>query len=251
MASYHLCIKSGKKGKAVNHAAYITREGKHSKEEDESDLITKSHGNLPEWANNNPIEFWRAADKYERANGAAYREYTLALPRELTDDQRLAVLEEFIDTEIGNKPYQYAIHAPVAALGDIEQPHAHLMFSDRVSDGLERPAQQHFKRFNPAKPELGGCKKDSGGKDKAILKETLIATRANLASIQNTALEQAGHDSRVDHRSNKARGIDVKPEVHLGHLIIKKMSAEEKKSYNDSRKNYFLKSTSFREELTS
>ena len=68
-----------------------------------------------------------------------------------------------------------------------------------------------------------------------VLKETLIATRANLANIQNTALEQAGHATRVDHRSNKARGINIEPEVHLGHVGIKKMSTDEKIRYKDNR----------------
>lgn len=135
MATYHLSIKSGKKGKASEHAAYIAREGKHGKGEKPLDLIVKEYGNLPEWTNGNPSVFWKMADAHERANGAAYREYELALPRELTTSQQQALLKEFIQSEIGDKPYQFAIHAPTAALGGVAQPHAHLMLSDRVPDG--------------------------------------------------------------------------------------------------------------------
>ena len=52
-----------------------------------------------------------------------------------------------------------------------EQPHAHIMFSNRELDGVERPKELFFKRANPEQPELGGAKKsrewsfDSGSND--------------------------------------------------------------------------------------
>lgn len=235
MASYHLSIKSGRKGKAANHAAYIAREGKHGRSEEKLDLISKEHGNLPEWANGNPLTFWKMADAHERANGAAYREYELALPQELGKEQCQELLREFIRTEIGDKPYQLAIHCPVAAIGGVQQPHAHIMFSDRKPDGIDRGPDQHFKRHNPTNPELGGCKKDSGGKDRALLKEQVVATREAWANIQNAALEKYGHTARVDHRSNKARGIERESEKHLGQARIKKMTVEEKAYYAEAR----------------
>lgn len=237
MASYHLSVKSGKRGKAVNHAAYIAREGKHGQDDNKSDLIATSHGNLPDWANENPTEFWRMADRYERANGAAYREYEIALPNELTIEQQKSIVNEFIQSEIGAKPYQFAIHSPTAALGGIDQTHAHIMASDRLPDEIDRLPEQHFKRYNSAKPELGGCKKDSGGKDRGTLREGLINTRENWARIQNAALEKFEHETRVDHRSNKDRGIEAKPERHLGYLGIKKMSIEDKAQYKDHRQS--------------
>ncbi|MGK3681354.1 hypothetical protein ACSLOD_28105, partial [Escherichia coli] len=42
-----------------------------------------------EWARDNPSHFWQAADQFERANGSTYRELEIALPRELTPEQRL------------------------------------------------------------------------------------------------------------------------------------------------------------------
>ncbi|MGK3295924.1 MobA/MobL family protein, partial [Escherichia coli] len=42
----------------------------------------------PEWARDNPSHFWQAADQFERANGSTYRELEIALPRELTPEQR-------------------------------------------------------------------------------------------------------------------------------------------------------------------
>jgi hypothetical protein len=235
MASYHLSVKSGKRGKAENHAAYIAREGKYGKNNRQHDLIAKEHGNLPEWANDNPATFWEMADKHERANGAAYREFELALPRELSIEQNLELIRDFIKREIGNKPFQFAIHSPGAALGEGAQTHGHIMTSDRKPDGIERSAELHFKRHNSKYPEIGGCKKDSGGKDKVTLKNDLITRRENWAELQNTHLEKNGHTERVDHRSNKERGIANEAEKHLGYVGIKMMTLEEKNSYKEKR----------------
>lgn len=235
MASYHLSIKSGKKGKAAEHAAYIAREGKHGKNGKREDLLALEHGNLPEWANGNPDYFWRMADKHERKNGAAYREFEIALPRELTLSQNLELVREFIKEEVGDKPYQVAIHAPAAALGDDKQPHSHIIISDKKPDGIVRTPEQHFKRYNSAHPELGGCKKDSGGREPAKLKEEVISRRKLVADIQNRHLEMHGYDARVDYRSNRDRGIEADAERHLGSAAIKKMTCEEKLCYKKNR----------------
>ncbi|MDK4547802.1 MobA/MobL family protein, partial [Kingella kingae] len=51
-------------------------------------LEHRESGNMPKWAQNNPLDFWRAADQYERKNGTVYREHEIALPRELNAEQR-------------------------------------------------------------------------------------------------------------------------------------------------------------------
>ena len=101
MASYHCCVKVGSKGKAASHAAYISRDGKYSERDRYEDLESSAYGNMPKWAEHNPTHFWRAADEYERANGATYREIEVALPRELNPTQRRQLVEDFIDKEIG------------------------------------------------------------------------------------------------------------------------------------------------------
>ncbi len=231
VATYHLSIKSGKKGKAANHAAYITRQGKHSKGSSTNDLVATATGNLPSWTNGDPAAFWKAADTYERANGAAYREFELALPRELTLQQQVELTTKFLQDEIPGKPFQVAIHSPTASLGRASQPHAHAMYSDRVDDGIHRAPDQHFRRFNPWNPEIGGCKKDSGGKDRVTLREEVIRFRERWADLQNEALAQHGHVGRVDHRTLVQQGCDRTPEYHLGQARIKKMSSEEKDEY--------------------
>ncbi len=227
MASFHLSIKSGKKGRAAHHAAYIAREGKHSRDEEASDLKASNSGNLPDWADGKPLAFWKMADKHERANGAAYREYEIALPTELSIEQNTQLVEDFINKVVGKKPYQSAIHVPTAAIGGVAQPHAHIMVSDRLPDGIDRLAEQHFRRYNSANPEAGGCKKDSGGKNRLEMREQTLSMREDWANLQNAHLTKHGHDERVDHRSHKVRGIDRNPERHLGHVDIKNMSDEE------------------------
>lgn len=223
MATFHLSIKSGGRGKAAEHASYIARDGKYLKKLKENDLAHCQHGNLPEWAQNNPRAFWNMADRHERANGAAYREIEVALPVELSLDQQKALVNEFIEQEIGSKPFQAAIHKSKAALGQGFNDHAHIMFSDRIPDGIERVPEQHFRRHNPKIPEQGGCKKDSGGKDRQALKEAALQLRKGWADLTNQHLERHGHTARVDHRSNKERGITSAPGRHLGPARIKKM----------------------------
>lgn len=44
----------------------------------------------------------------------------------------------------------------------------------------------------------------------------LLQWRESWAAAANLALEQAGHEERIDHRSNAARGIDEIPTIHEG-----------------------------------
>lgn len=225
MATYHHSVKTGKKGTAASHAAYIARRGKHRTRED---LVLSGHGNLPEWAENNPTTFWRAGDKHERANGAVYREHEIALPQELTKDEQHELVKELIDVMVGEKPYQFAIHAPRSAIESKINTHLHLMYSDRVPDGIERSPEQTFSRYNPKYPECGGRRKDSGGKSPQELRENMIRIREASAELQNAALERHGHSSRVDHRSLKVQGIARSPERHLGPARVQQLSDDDK-----------------------
>ena len=212
MASYHCTVKVGAKGHACAHAAYISREGKYSGKARYEDLEATAAGNMPLWAAHNTAHFWSAADEHERANGATYREIEVALPREMTLEQRRALVEDFVAREIGDQhAYQWAIHTPKAALEKGEQPHAHIMYSERTRDTIERDPEQYFKRYNGKAPARGGCRKDSAGTE-----ERLQATRQRWAEVQNAHLERYGHQDRVDHRSLKTRGITRVPEMHLG-----------------------------------
>ena len=228
MATYHCSVKVGGKGRGAAHAAYLSREAPYARREG---LEHGEHGNLPAWAQADPLEFWRAADAHERANGAVYREIEVALPRELTPAQRRDLMYEFVETHLGPRhAYTLAIHNPPAALDGGEQPHAHLMFSERIDDGIGRDPAQYFKRYNAKAPERGGCRKDSMG-----TLERLQTFRMSWAELTNRALERHDHDSRIDHRSYRARGIERDPEKHLGPVDARRLSLENREALRAHR----------------
>jgi len=220
MAIARLSVKVGKAGKAAPHAEYIDRDEeeiklKQDQEQIETDLEYRANGNMPKWAEHDPIKFWEAADLYERKNGSTYREYEIALPRELNAEQRQELVEDFVQAEIGSKyPYQLAIHNPKAMDGN-DQPHVHLMFNERLQDGIERDPEQYFKRYNSKNPERGGAKKDNTGKSYQERKTDIKDLRQRWADTCNRYLEKYGIDSRIDMRSYKEQGIDKEPEKKL------------------------------------
>ncbi len=227
MAAGRLSVKSGKKGTAGGHAEYIDDVDApapspfaRSPKPKRDDIVARGNGNMPRWAIT-PTMFWRAADTHERANGAAYREHELLLPRELDQAQRLNLLAAWIRQELGDKhAYQWAMHAPLA-LDGVEQPHVHLMFSERQVDGIERDPDVYFKRVNNKNPERGGCRKGWGPRAGETLtyeerRADLVELRGRWETLVNEHLAAAGVDARIDMRSYADRGItEVSPERKL------------------------------------
>ncbi len=250
MPSFHFTQRIGHAGKGASHAAYILRTGSYAagaaRGKTLEDFEEGGSGKIPAWAIGNPEFFWLEADRREVATGKAcrpllvdgrperddegkvirvlqknrgqvYLEIEVALPRELNKAQRKRLVLEYIDLEIGDRhAYTWAIHLTSAAIEGGPQPHLHLMFSERLIDGIARDPGQYFCRFRPKNPSLGGCKKTNSGKKIEAIKAELLQRRERWATLQNAHLAQAGCDDRVDHRSNEARGIRRAPEVHLG-----------------------------------
>jgi len=212
-----LSVKVGKAGRAAPHAAYIAREGKYANRRGGERLEATEAGNMPKWAQQNPQLFWQSADAFERKNGSTYREFEIALPRELNAEQRLALVRDWVRQEIGDRhAYQWAIHVSTAADGG-EQPHLHLMFSERQVDGIERDPEQYFKRYNPKSPEKGGARKGWGpnaGKTltRAERAAELKELRRRWQDMCNAHLERAGVSQRIDMRSHAERGTGLEPE---------------------------------------
>ena len=223
MASYHLSVGVGKKGSGGSHASYVSRTDEYENFKGREELVFSEHGNMPSWAEHDPTEFFRQADLYERKNGSVYREYEIAIPNELTSEQQIEFVKEFVQQEIGkDHPYLYGIHNHRATIdGEMEQPHAHIMFSDRKLDGIERNPEEFFKRYNSKNPEKGGCQKANTAATPTERKEKLVALRERFATLQNAHLEKHGHEGSVDHRSLKDRGITRPPEKHLGPVLAR------------------------------
>ena len=271
MASYHCTLKSDSNKSGSVHSDYINREGKYAAIENNrdkyakyEDLVYKSSGNMPEWARENPKDFWKAADEFERANGRSYTEIEIALPNELTHEQQKELVEEFIKEQIGeNHAYSYAIHDKPATLSpDKKNTHAHIMFSERELDGIERDREKYFKRGNSKNPERGGNMKDPDWNRRGKVEEV----RRDWAELQNKHLERHGHEARVDHRSledqkiaaiergdiEKAKELNREPERHLGPKVAEKLvrevktemaNGQTKEEKIELRKQYYQKET--------
>lgn len=154
-------IKNG--ATAKNRFHYITRTShfKNYKESISEQIEFVKSGNLPSFAEGKPAEFWQAADVYERSNGRTCSSLVVALPKELNQAQRIELAEAFI-TEFADRyrfPFSCAIHNHAGSIAEIEQPHLHLMYSERHVDGIDRSAEQFFKRYNPKDPQKGGAQK--------------------------------------------------------------------------------------------
>lgn len=224
MPTYHFSALSGCRA-ADQHSDYIARRGKYKSKSD--NLIATGTENLPPWAASSK-EFWRAARQFERKNGATYRELHLAAPAELSQQQNLALLQTWVGQEFPGKTVEYAYHDTQSSVAARSNPHFHVMYSDRMQDEFYREPEVYFRRHNSRNPQLGGCRKDSGGLTPNEMGQRLKLQRERWEEHLNDALRRAGIDSRVDHRSLTDRGIDRKPESHLGPAAIRRMSADEK-----------------------
>jgi hypothetical protein len=91
------------------------------------------------------------------------------------------------------------------------------MISERKNDGVERSAEQWFRRYNAKAPERGGAQKTDSLKPRAWLEQT----REAWSNHANRALERAGQAARIDHRTLEAQGIERLPGMHLGPAVIR------------------------------
>lgn len=198
-------VKNAPTAKSRFH--YITRtlHFKNYKESASEQIEFVRSGNMPNFAEGKPAEFWQAAEVYERSNGRTCSSLVVALPKELTVVQRIELAEAFI-AEFADRysyPFTCAIHNHVGALAGQDQPHLHFMYSERHVDGIDRTAEQFFKRYNPKEPEKGGAQKltaDVLGMGKAQLQ----LYRQKTEELINDSLERYAPTKIVE-----IRGIPV------------------------------------------
>lgn len=231
MANFRVEVKSGRKGRAAGHSRYISR----SQVLQAGDLLFSTAANLPSFADGDPTKLWAAADRFERANGSTYREYVVNLPAELHDAANVELAMELVDLVAGDLPYQLAVHKAQGAISAKEHPHLHLMVSERIPDGIERTAKEYFRRANTTHPERGGARKQSGGRTPTEMALELLAKKAKIATTTNLVLARYGRKERVDHRSNRERGIDKPTEIRLPAWKVAKLSGADKARIQQNR----------------
>ena len=151
-----------KEHSSLNAFHYLTRTAHFENQKDNEKLEFMRYGNMPKWAENKAKLFWKSADQFEIARGRTSSTLTVALPKELIPEQRAELVQKLIDQFAGQYqfPYTAVIHNHPSEITGEDQPHLHLMYSERtISDGIERPPEQFFKQYRPKNPTQGGAQK--------------------------------------------------------------------------------------------
>jgi ATP-dependent exoDNAse (exonuclease V) alpha subunit len=228
MAIFRLDIQSlGRSAgrSATNAAAYRSgerirdeRTGRTHDHTQRTDVLSKEivlpsafSGAEPAWTRDRST-LWNHAEATEkRSNSRVAREYQVALPAELSSQQRLQLTRAF-SRELAdryNVAVDMTIHAPREE-GDPRAHHAHLLATTRevTAQGLGPKASI----------ELG---------DKQRVQRGLLpspaeykAVRGRWADLTNEALREANIDARIDPRSLAAQGIDREPGPSIPHRFM-------------------------------
>lgn len=228
MAIFHLAVKTRSRAKgqcATSAAAY--RAGDKIVDERTQQVYDYSRRSgvlhkeiiaprdAPEWVRDRST-LWNAAESAEtRKNSTVSREFEISLPAELTPIQRLELAQTFTKKLVEKHGFaaDMALHKPGKG-GDNRNFHAHILCTTRrlTPDG-----------FGEKTRELDNQK--SGD---------IEAWRHEWATLANAALEKAGHDVRIDHRSLKVQMIEAQengehekakelqrlPTIHLGPNVV-------------------------------
>lgn len=151
---------------------------------------------------------WNAAEQAEnRKDARVAREFEIALPHELSAEQRLELTRAFAQdlSDRYGTAVDFAIHAPHGAT-DVRNHHAHLLMTTRrvAAEGL---AEKSFiEREN----------KWLAANDLPSAQLQLRDVRQAWEQVANAHLARAGLDIRIDHRSHQERGLEIEPTEHMG-----------------------------------
>ncbi|HEY2037941.1 MAG TPA: MobQ family relaxase [Steroidobacteraceae bacterium] len=159
-----------------------------------------------DWARDRST-LWNAAETAEqRSDSRVAREYQVALPAELSAEQRVTLARAF-SREIAdryNVAVDLAIHAPRPE-GDPRNFHAHLLATTREVGPQGLGPKTGLDIGTTARTELG----------LAPSRQEFQNLRARWAELANLALREANVEARIDHRSLEAQGIDREPRPRL------------------------------------
>lgn len=167
----------------------------------------------PDWATDR-AKLWNACEAATTAkNGRLATELELALPHELTPEQRRNLAETFARdiAERYNVAVDVAIHGPGKG-GDHRNHHAHMMITHRTL------GPEGFGEISNART----IERKVKGQTKAVniagftTAEDTTKLRAAWADALNAAYKAAGLDIHADHRSHKDRDFAEEPTRHLG-----------------------------------
>lgn len=243
MAIYHLKMNIGKSNSKA-HYDYIMRENNFKNYKKQEDLIYKENHNLPYWAKEKGNIYWNEVNQYEK--GTHYREFEIALPIEYTDNQNIILTQEFCKKAFGkNYTYSFAIHKNIGTISGKENPHAHIMFSERLIDRgrkQEPTKEEYFKQRR--KDKETGEYKNGYAKDRNITganrKDWLKEIRKLWELIQNKSLKEHLIDQKVSCKTLKEQGIERIPQIHLGAAAINRKKRNLSSERFDEWKEIYL-----------
>ena len=161
---------------------------------------------LPSGGTMNRAELWNKVEvHHKRGDATVAREFVVALPAELDAAQRQELARSYA-RELADR-YGVAVdvnvHAP-GKDGDQRNHHAHILMSACYCG----PTGNLGKKAVELDPIH--CQRQK-------LPNVVEVERERWERLANQALEKAGQDARIDHRSLEAQGIyDRAPTVHLG-----------------------------------
>ena len=164
---------------------------------------------LPGGAQPNRAEFWNSVElHHKRKDATVAREFTLALPHELSEKERARLAFDY-GRELADRygvAVDVALHEPDKQ-GDQRNYHAHVLMSacTVAADGT-----------------LGRKAKELDPTDCAHLKIENFAERERprWAALHNERMAENGLSERIDHRTLEAQGIEREPQKHLGVAAI-------------------------------
>ena len=157
---------------------------------DHTEILAPDHA--PDWVRDRS-ELWNRVEESEtRKNSQVAREVRVALPDELTHAERVELVREFVRSQFVDRGMvaDIALHAPGRA-GDERNHHAHILLTTREL-GAERSVPG-----GGSVPCEGFTTKNRDWNKVEVLE----GWREAWARDSNAALERAGIEDRVDHRT--------------------------------------------------
>ena len=240
-------ISAGKGRSAIASAAYRSgeklfddQEGRHyfyaRSVMPESFILTPK--NAPAWASDRE-KLWNEVERKDRrANSRYAKEFNVALPVELSEDEQKELLTKYVQENFVDQ----GMVADVAIHRDHQDnPHAHVMLTNRPfnPDGTWgiKSKKQYILDENGNKMYTGTSKYPKSRKILMVdwdKKEKIIEFRHNWAVSVNQVLEQKNIPDRISEKSFENQGIDGVPTQHEG--INSKR--HERKEFNQQVKKY-------------
>jgi len=159
---------------------------------------------------------WNLAEKSEnRKDARTAREWVIALPDELDEEQRKELAREFAQSLVDRYGVvaDLAIHAPSKG-GDDKNHHAHILLTTRKA---ELDTENKLVLTQKSEIELSNTKRKSLGMGTS--QEEIKQIRATWANLANHALEYAGYRERIDHRSYADQGNQLQATIHEGSKV--------------------------------